>query len=185
MKELMEAHDCLRAGIASDLIQLSPEVYFAPQGEHWSPAEHIDHLTRCDQALLRGLRLPRFLLRLRFGRAAGVSRPNDELMGEYLDKLAAGAGARGRYRPELPPVEDRTDARQNQLLTGYRWLDQLLGGKIAFWSWLEEEEEGVFDRYRLPHPLLGRLTIREMLAWSLYHNRHHHRRILDRLDREA
>ena len=36
---------------------------------------------------LRGLRLPRFVLRLRFGRAAGVSRSNDELVGEYLDKL--------------------------------------------------------------------------------------------------
>lgn len=26
---------------------------------------------------------------------------------------------------------------------------------------------------RLPHPLLGRLTIREMLLFTVYHNRHH------------
>jgi hypothetical protein len=29
------------------------------------------------------------------------------------------------------------------------------------------------ERIRLPHPLLGRLTTREMLFFTLYHNQHH------------
>ena len=33
--------------------------------------------------------------------------------------------------------------------------------------------ERALDRYRLPHPLLGRLTVREMLLFTLYHSVHH------------
>jgi hypothetical protein len=33
--------------------------------------------------------------------------------------------------------------------------------------------EGSLDRCRLPHPLLGKLTVREMLFFTLYHNLHH------------
>ena len=33
--------------------------------------------------------------------------------------------------------------------------------------------EWTLDRLRLPHPALGRLTVREMLFFTLYHNLHH------------
>ncbi len=33
---------------------------------------------------------------------------------------------------------------------------------------------------QLPHPLLGKLTLREMVAWSLYHGHHHRARIRER-----
>jgi len=29
------------------------------------------------------------------------------------------------------------------------------------------------DRIRLPHPVLGKLSVREMLFFTLYHNQHH------------
>lgn len=33
--------------------------------------------------------------------------------------------------------------------------------------------ESALGRRQLPHPLLGPLTVREMLLFTLYHNRHH------------
>jgi uncharacterized damage-inducible protein DinB len=33
--------------------------------------------------------------------------------------------------------------------------------------------ERALDARQLPHPLLGKLTVREMLFFTLYHNRHH------------
>jgi hypothetical protein len=36
-------------------------------------------------------------------------------------------------------------------------------------QWSEAE----LDRYTLPHPLLGDLTMREMLCFTLYHNQRH------------
>ena len=38
---------------------------------------------------------------------------------------------------------------------------------------VERWSERAMDRYRLPHPLLGQLTVREMLFFTLYHNVHH------------
>jgi hypothetical protein len=46
----------------------------------------------------------------------------------------------------------------------------------AFQRW----PEPALDRYQLPHPLLGRLTVREMLAFSVYHHAHHLRRVAER-----
>jgi hypothetical protein len=43
--------------------------------------------------------------------------------------------------------------------------------------WREED----LDRYRLPHPLLGKLTVREMLLFTVYHNYHHPRSLAARL----
>ncbi len=43
-------------------------------------------------------------------------------------------------------------------------------------SWSETS----LDRYRLPHPLLGRLTVREMLFFTLGHGLHHARNVARR-----
>ena len=39
----------------------------------------------------------------------------------------------------------------------------------AIGKWSEEK----LDALQLPHPLLGNLTVREMLLFTLYHQRHH------------
>jgi len=36
-------------------------------------------------------------------------------------------------------------------------------------KWNEDE----LDQYQLPHPILGKLTIREMLYFTIYHNLRH------------
>ncbi len=40
-------------------------------------------------------------------------------------------------------------------------------------SKLEKFDEIERDTYILPHPLLGKLTIREMLYFTIYHVAHH------------
>jgi hypothetical protein len=45
-------------------------------------------------------------------------------------------------------------------------IDELVS-LVARWP------ENALDRRLLPHPLLGRLTVREMLFFTVYHNRHH------------
>ncbi|MCB9182399.1 MAG: DinB family protein [Flavobacteriales bacterium] len=47
-----------------------------------------------------------------------------------------------------------------------RTLD-LLCKRTSRWS------ESDLERYLLPHPLLGKLTLREMLYFTLYHVQHH------------
>ena len=41
--------------------------------------------------------------------------------------------------------------------------------------------EKKLDRYQAPHPALGKLTIREMLYFTIFHNVHHARLVAERL----
>jgi len=45
---------------------------------------------------------------------------------------------------------------------------------------LERWDDKRLDRYQLPHPVLGKLTVREMLFFTLYHNKHHASRVFER-----
>ena len=38
---------------------------------------------------------------------------------------------------------------------------------------VEKQEEKELDIYILPHPLLGKVTLREMLYVTIHHNEHH------------
>ncbi len=177
--ELEEGHRCLHRDLAQEMEQLDLEVFFAPQGEFWSPAGHIDHLVRSVRPLAGALRLPRIALWWRFGRSS-ASRPTEQVVERYLDLLSQGKGARGQYLPEpVAAGADPTEEARQQLLGRYRAVGEALIGALGRWN------ERSVDRYRLPHPLLGLLTVRELLAWSLYHGRHHRRRIHDRAAAES
>jgi hypothetical protein len=43
---------------------------------------------------------------------------------------------------------------------------------------LKKFSEDDLDSIRLPHPLLGKLTVREMLYFAVYHVGHHHRQAM-------
>lgn len=49
------------------------------------------------------------------------------------------------------------------------------------WSAIDVWRDADLDRYLLPHPLLGKLTLREMLFFTLYHNYHHVQSVAARL----
>ena len=57
-------------------------------------------------------------------------------------------------------------------------LVQKLCGRLS--KYTEEE----FDQYILPHPLMGKLTLREMLYFTIYHVQHHDRQIIENLNDE-
>jgi hypothetical protein len=42
---------------------------------------------------------------------------------------------------------------------------------------IEKRSEEELDRYILPHPILGKLTLREMLYFTIYHVKHHEKLI--------
>ena len=44
-------------------------------------------------------------------------------------------------------------------------------------SWSREKQ---LDHFLLPHPLLGKITLREMLFFSAYHIQHHTKLLEDR-----
>jgi hypothetical protein len=137
--------------------------FFAPIGDAWSPADNVRHLTKTMRAIDRGLNAPRWILWLRFGRG-GVSRSYTEMKDVYLARLARGASA-GRFAPG--PAQQTSDAERERIMKFHADAIAALTASVGRWP------ESALDARRLPHPLLGPITVREMLFFTLYHNRHH------------
>jgi hypothetical protein len=68
----------------------------------------------------------------------------------------------------VPPREEgAAPERRTALLARWERVNARLREALEGWS------ERDLDRILLPHPLLGKLTTREMLFFTLYHDRHH------------
>ncbi len=139
--------------------------FFTPMGVRWSASEHVRHLTRAMTPLLPVLRVPRMALRMAFGAATEPSRSIETLDSLYSAALRAG-GTAGRYTP--PPDRSAADmVRRNKIMDTHS--ETLRGLTQAMERWSEDQ----LDAHRLPHPLLGKLTVREMMLFTLLHNQHH------------
>lgn len=145
---------------------LETHTFLAPIGDAWSPADNIRHLTKSMRAVTQALRVPRFVLRLAFGNASAPSRSYASVCEIYRARLARGASA-GRFAPRAQPVPSDPDAVRARIMASHAASIAALCAAITQWP------EPSLDARRLPHPLIGRLTVREMLLFTVYHNRHH------------
>jgi len=157
---------------------LALETFFARQGDRWSPAEHIRHLRKATAPVARALRIPAWLLRIRFGRGAGTSRDFRTLWETYRGALARG-GQAGRFAPSLEPAPADPAGRRAAIMGAWDSAVRALDAASTRWS------EPALDRTALPHPLLGPLTVREMLAFTVFHTSHHLALIANRVARRA
>ncbi|MGQ0646534.1 MAG: DinB family protein [Gemmatimonadaceae bacterium] len=142
------------------------EEFVAPLGPSWSPADHVRHLTKSVRAVSHAMRTPTFVLRLMFGNAKRVSLAYEVLVAKYHTKLREG-GQAGRFAPSPQPVTGDPSDYRRQILAMHRQEVQALARRVTLWT--RHQVDGV----QLPHPLLGRITAREMLMFTLYHNQHH------------
>jgi hypothetical protein len=171
VRELRALHDRSR-----DLwSEFSTTEFFFPLGDAWSPADNIRHLLKSNRPVLRALRTPKALLLFRFGAGLRPSQTYSEVRERYLGRLAAGVTA-GRFAPRPLGSSDQTGEHHSALMAALDQVSEDLTGAVSDWR------EWQLDRFRLPHPALGRLTVREMLFFTLYHNLHHVRNVARRID---
>ena len=134
----------------------------------WTALEQLAHINSAVSAVAKGFSAPRLILRLRFGRSPHASRSYAALRDDYLARLAAGGRASGPFVPardDLSPSQG--DARREELLARWRRVNGRL--RTALESWSEKN----LDTIRMPHPILGKITAREMIYFVIYHAEHH------------
>ena len=139
--------------------------FFAKIGSSWSPADTVRHLNKSTRPVAQALATPKILLRFKFGRAKRPSLTYPELRARY-DKALSEGGQAGRFGPS-DHAEGDLEAWRRTIMAEFVQVNRRLRDAIERWS------ETSLDRLQLPHPLLGNLTVREMLFFTLYHQRHH------------
>lgn len=151
---------------------LSDADYMLAKNGKWTAGQQLDHIRRSVQPVALAFGLPAWVLSLFFGKANRVSRSYDALVEKYQQKLAAGYGASGRFVP--PPTIGLTD--REKLAAELERQVRLLNRRWKKYS------DNQLDTLILPHPLLGKLTLREMLYFTAYHVEHHRKAVESNLD---
>jgi hypothetical protein len=137
--------------------------FFRQPAAKWSVAQNVTHLITSANMTRLAYRLPKFVVRLYTGKPNRVSRSYDELVAKYKSKLEKGGKASGRFIAK--PV-DAKEGKDN-ILRSFRQSMEKLSHTFS------KTAEADLDRYLAPHPLLGKITFRELGYFTIYHVLHH------------
>jgi hypothetical protein len=138
--------------------------FFKRHGEKWSVAENVQHLIISTNASSLAWYLPLFLVRWIGGTPNRNSRTYDELKDKYYKKLSDGGRASSRFVPK--PIEIKYGKQ--------KLLDNWNKATAKFIQTLSKNRtENNLDNYLVKHPLLGRITLRELGYFTIFHTEHH------------
>lgn len=132
--------------------------------EKWTTGQHILHLAESLQLLNKALRYPKFLLKYKFGISNRISRNYQEVAERYHQKLDESQDKAKVFNKDLKIPSDAEKAILIAKLT--------LGNK-KLQKKLKNTRDKDLNTVLLPHPLMGRMTLREIIMWTAHHTAHH------------
>jgi hypothetical protein len=154
-------------------LKIPEDAFFEyPSNGKWSIAQNIRHLVISTNTTTLAYSLPKWILRWVGGKPNRHSRTYEELVAKYTDKLQQGGRAGGRYIPKKIPAAYTSE----KLLQNWQQATKKYLGKLQK-NWTEDQ----LDQYLAPHPLLGKITMRELGYFTCYHAEHHFNIIKSRL----
>lgn len=144
-----------------DLVSsLSDEEVVRSKDGRWNALQQLEHLLRSIQPLNKAMKIPLPGLKILFGTPNRKERSFEETVTKYNKALEEGGKASGRYIPSR---------NQNKEALLKKYSQQVNSLNKTILKWKEED----LSKYLLPHPLLGKLLINEMLYFTIYHTSHH------------
>lgn len=130
----------------------------------WTVGQHVEHLIMTTGLINKAMKMPKLALRYKFGICNRDERNFQELVDKYSSKLevvdtrkfAKKFAPRFLSNSEKEETLERLDNERHKMIaTTLKWSERNL------------------SKYVLPHPLLGKMTIREFLYFSILHTDHH------------
>ena len=132
--------------------------------DKWSFGQHILHLLDSLKLLNKALIYPKFILKYKFGIANRGLRSYEEIGQRYEEKLAENLDRARQFNSKLnkPSLQQKNDIT-NKLLKEKERLQKLT---------LKCNDVDL-DSLLIPHPLMGRMPVREIIMWTAHHTGHH------------
>jgi DinB superfamily len=159
--ELVQALEARQNELQTYFSSIPEDVFLADNDPKWNPAQHLIHLTKSGSRIAQGLQASDQLP----NHETQTPRDYETIRDTYLAtlklapaELLAKIGA---------SIQVETGSSQAQIIEKY-----LLAGKQlreAAQTWSETE----LDAKAMPHPVLGTISVREMLEFAVYHDLHH------------
>ena len=146
------------------LEQQDPEHWETGPNGKWTTGQQALHLLQSLKPLNDALSMPKFLLKYKFGKANRAVRDYSTVVQRYQERLknAEGMTFKGSRNMKVPKLKDK-DYIINRLKTECKKLQY----KTKKWK------DNDLDNFILPHPLMGKMPVREIVMWTAYHVEHH------------
>ncbi len=147
------------------LIENHPEKKWMKGPENkWTFGQHILHLADAIQLLNNALSYPKFILKYKFGKSNRATRSYDVVVKNYQEKLAKNQEIATEFNSKLKiPVLQEKTILVNKL--------KIQNKKLQYKT--NKLKDTDLDMLLIPHPLMGRMTVREIIMWTAYHTAHH------------
>lgn len=169
MPEILSALESNARSIAEYLASIPEPRLFDGDSDHWSPAHHLAHLTDVAASVGRALRAGALPLH-----PAARSRTYAEVRDAAATSLAATSKAKLLEMGRKVVIAPGTP--REVLIEAFESASAELRAAAAAWG------DIALDRHALRHPLIGEMTVREMLFFVVVHERHHLKRVRTRVE---
>ena len=136
----------------------------------WSPGQQLEHVYLSTKPIEQVYLLPKFLLNIFFGKPKRPSKSYNEVVTDYQKTLDNGGTAPCKFTPK----EIGIDKKERLIKQLNNTVDKLIDK-------LNQKSEEELDTIFIPHPLLGKITLRELYYFTIYHILHHHKKIEENL----
>lgn len=147
-------------------------LFFTNLNNKWSIGENLVHLEKSAKSVNKALAMPKEVLSS-FGKPMQASSTYQNILDRYHAVLATGVTATGGFVPQVSvPAASEVVAEMQKIFVGFDAQHQTLLNALE--TFTDED----LDKYQLPHPVLGNLTLREMYYFMDLHIRHHQKAIV-------
>lgn len=136
---------------------------YKPNESKWNCAEQMYHLSTSAISSTLPYQLPAFIVRILFGKVQFKQRSLEELKQQYTDKLNKGAQATGKFAA----IDKAQEMNKEELI---KQFDKAYTKLLNAISNCTEEN---LDACQIPHPLLKKISLRELAYFTIFHTEHH------------
>ncbi|HLP20502.1 MAG TPA: DinB family protein [Chitinophagales bacterium] len=150
---------------------ISATDYMYSYNGKWTAGQQLEHIVICVKPLVQVFSMDKNAIAQTFGTTNKTGRDYETLLSEYQTKLTEGGKAPTKFVPDTITTIEQRPALTETLPK----LINKLNEKIETFS----EQE--LDTLCIPHPLLGSISLREMLYNAIYHVQHHQNAAVENL----
>lgn len=131
----------------------------------WSIAEEFEHIIKSASAVSSAMKVSPFILKWKFGKPNRPIRTYNAILTKYTTALASVDGR--AVAPSPFRAQEGKALYKSEMLTHWNSTLAKFDQRITKWS------DKNLDKVLLPHPLLGKMMVREMLYFTQIHTEHH------------
>lgn len=159
-----------RKSLANWLENQDPEKWETGPDGKWTSGQQALHILQSLKPLNNAMSLPKFIIKYKYGKSNRAVRDYDRVVERYKERLedARGATFRGSQNMKVPKLKDK-----------YYILNRLTVENKKLQYKTKKWKDSDLDNLILPHPLMGKMPIRELLMWTVHHLEHHTKSLQD------